>query len=418
MINVRFNLRKKPNKAMQQPLHAVFLFKGKQMEIPTRMMVRKSEFDSKTQMFRNELITKSIHQDFLQTIKLKILQFYQFGNNKDLSRDKFRLKLTEYLFPDEDKKLKSNNVLKCVDDFLLDKKAGNQETYQKYYYFFASVFKDFVDKNYNNIKFSDFDLVFYKKFKTYLFDERKNDNNSVSKSIDRLKVFLNWCTENEFNNNATYLMFNRGKYKIPTYEPDNATLKKDELIQLIKTPLENNRLEKVRKKFIFMCLTGQRKMDYKNLEWHDIDGGYWHLRQQKEFNKRHMIPLHPICLDILDDFKNESKPILLNSKFNSDIKKVFKELGITKMFTKTRISNGKRTEVTKPKYQFISAHSARRTIVTLSGEFGITPEIGSKITGHSNLDVYKLYDKRGDLQAANKFIDIWNRELSSSILKK
>jgi len=50
-------------------------------------------------------------------------------------------------------------------------------------------------------------------------------------------------------------------------------------------------------------------------------------------------------------------------------------------------------ECSKPKYEFITTHVARRTFITLSLEKGMRPEVVMEISGHKDWRVFKQYIK-------------------------
>jgi hypothetical protein len=81
--------------------------------------------------------------------------------------------------------------------------------------------------------------------------------------------------------------------------------------------------------------------------------------------------------------KPESLQIISNQKINEYLKELYELGGINHPIILTKYRGVERIEYTKPKYDFVSSHTARRTFVTLSLEKGMRPEIVMKLTGIS-----------------------------------
>lgn len=73
-----------------------------------------------------------------------------------------------------------------------------------------------------------------------------------------------------------------------------------------------------------------------------------------------------------------------NQKTNFYLKELGKLLEIDTETTRTRYQGHLAIEEIKPKYAFMSTHTARRTFVTLSLEKGMRPETVMEITGHKD----------------------------------
>lgn len=61
-----------------------------------------------------------------------------------------------------------------------------------------------------------------------------------------------------------------------------------------------------------------------------------------------------------------------------------------------KYSGVKRIELVRPKYKFISKHTARRTYTTLSLQKGMRAELVMAITGHANYKTMQEYMKLVD----------------------
>ncbi|MFZ1290699.1 MAG: tyrosine-type recombinase/integrase, partial [Melioribacteraceae bacterium] len=121
------------------------------------------------------------------------------------------------------------------------------------------------------------------------------------------------------------------------------------------------------------------------------------------------VPLNQYSEAILKKY-NYSLPVISNQKTNEHLKNLGKLGEINEPTIITRFQGVEEIQVTKPKYEFIGTHTARRTFVTLSLEKGMRPEIVMSITGHKEYNTFKKYIK---LTSKVKNMDmkrIWNNE--------
>jgi integrase len=95
-------------------------------------------------------------------------------------------------------------------------------------------------------------------------------------------------------------------------------------------------------------------------------------------------------------------PTIHSVKFNVEIKKLLSKLELNEPVPK--VFRGKEKIITYvPKYEMISAHSARRTYITLCLRQGVLPDILMQSTGHKKFDTMRSYHKH-DAASVNKEI--------------
>lgn len=78
---------------------------------------------------------------------------------------------------------------------------------------------------------------------------------------------------------------------------------------------------------------------------------------------------------------------------NEKIKLVARKAKIKSDFTLERTVSGKKVKETKPKYKFISAHTARRSFCTNAYNSGIPPHQIMAISGHKSEKKFYNYIK-------------------------
>lgn len=311
-------------------------------------------------------------------------------------------------------KPKSNNFIEVLDEFILFKeKQVGSKSMQKYTTF-KKVIIEFKKEtgytvNFHNIN-SDFELA----FNNYLA-KKKLLNPTIGKYFQSVKVFMRWAVEHDYTTNEAFK-----KFKIIKYGSDIIFLTQEELEAVLNLDLTKNLgLSKVRDIWCFQCFTGQRFGDIKKLSpselRHSKNGWEWHLYQQKS-NKpqKVVIPIMDEAEKILlkyYDIKNERLfPAISNQKANDYIKLICKKAQINDIIEQVKYSGDKPVKVSKPKYNFITTHCARRTFVTLSLEKGMSPDIIMEITGHESYNTMKLYRKVVDNFVRNEYEKAWGKE--------
>lgn len=260
--------------------------------------------------------------------------------------------------------------------------------------------KAFEKKEHLPLTFSKIDLLFYDKFLRFLLEEKEMVNNSAYKIIGLLKIFLNWAYDRGISTNQTFK-----KFKVKEDKVDIIALNEEELKKLTELDLSSNtRLSRARDLFLFGCYTGGRFSDLAKIEWTDIRDNTWFLWVQK--NKNFLkVPLIDLSLAILEKYKEEEHPIprLSNQKLNVYIKEICELAKINDLTTIVHYSGSNRIEKTRPKFELVTTHSARRTFITQSIIRGMKAEIVMAISGHKN---YRTFQKYLDITNKDREVEL------------
>jgi integrase len=262
----------------------------------------------------------------------------------------------------------------------------------------------FSQKHKYKLSFDTIDLQFFDLFKVYLTQELRHTDNTLWKDFAILKTFMNWALDRGLHQNLTYK-----KFKAPQKEVELIYLTEPELMLLYnaKLPL-GSKLDKVRDVFCFGCFTGQRYSDIANLKRNDIKEKRWVLRTVKT-DSSNQVPLTGFAMAILDKYKENLKPlpVMSNQKMNEYLKDLGKLVGISEPTTITKRRGSEKLVSTKPKYEFIGTHTARRTYITLSLEKGMRAEVVMRISGHTNYSSFKKYIKISEKVAETEMNNAW-----------
>ena len=110
----------------------------------------------------------------------------------------------------------------------------------------------------------------------------------------------------------------------------------------------------------------------------------------RKTGERVIIPIKPELDQILKKY-DYKLPKTYEQKVSSYMKVISSEAGINDPIEVEAIKGGLKIKSTKPKYEMISTHTARRTGVCLMYLAGISTENIMKITGHRTEKSFKKY---------------------------
>lgn len=265
-----------------------------------------------------------------------------------------------------------------------------------------------------DLTFEHFTLDFYEDFVDFLSYEyvqpRRKEKvvglkiNTVGKTINQLRTFL-------INRAKKKIIqpIDLSDWEVVGEEVDAEYLNWDEIEQMKSVDLSNYpHLQPYRDDFVFGCLTGLRFSDFSVLEKPDIRGDFLYKKQQKSSHWV-VIPLRKAAREILENrFENNYTP-LTNAEFNRHIKIVARLAKIIDPIKHTYRKGNKKISEVKPKCEWVTTHTCRRSFCTNEFLAGTPVELIMKISGHkSSKDFYK-YIRITPEQAAQKMKEIWDK---------
>lgn len=257
-------------------------------------------------------------------------------------------------------------------------------------------------------KFLDqFEVFLSRKKNTNDGDKEGLLNDTIHKYISTLKVFLKWCNDNDYLVHPDVFKTQKTNFKKKAYN-EIIALSESEIQKLMNHDLSDRpSLERVRDLFCLLCYTGQRFEDLINFDPKDIKNNAWDFISVK-VKKRVIVPFEGYIApakDILERI-GYSVPKISNQKFNEYIKTVSKLAGMDEIIKITRYSGKQKLVIEKRKYDFLSSHVGRRSMVTnlLSRNVPIT--LVQKLTAHSDIRTLMKYESANTdslIDALNKF---------------
>ena len=215
---------------------------------------------------------------------------------------------------------------------------------------------------------------------THMQTRHKCKNNGAVNLLCCLKNFILYAIRNEWIEKNPFRFYKMKIDKTNVKVP----LTKAELDLLLKRPMPNERLERIRDVFCFCALTGLAFTDVDHLRPEHIttdeNGTLWIHKPREKTAVVSRIPLLPHPIRILQKYeqdpdlrlKGKLLPVPSNQKMNAYLKEIADICLINKNLT---------------------VHLARHTFATLAIEYGMPIDIIAKILGHSNTNMTRHYAK-------------------------
>jgi len=271
----------------------------------------------------------------------------------------------------------------------------------------------FQDYKKMSITFDSFDTYFYEQFIKYLTYEvpllRRNKLvkgfkiNTIGKTIKHLKSFLKDRMARRIIP-YTDLSF----LKCMEEEVDAVYLSWAELSKVYHLDLSANPfLIKYRDLFVIGCLTGFRFSDYSNIQFDELRDGMLHVIQKKTLSTV-IVPLREDARRILVHKYEMRIPKVSMVKFNYYIKEVIRLAGITELVKISHKRGNQIIDEVRPKYNWISSHTARRSFCTNEYLAGTPTDLIMAISGHKTEKAFRTYIKADKMKKASMIKELWD----------
>ena len=221
--------------------------------------------------------------------------------------------------------------------------------------------------------------------------------NTEGKHIKNTKVFLNEATERGLNTNLAFKSKSFGK---PSEDVQKIFLTKDEIQKLIEVDLGNDKkLNIVRDYFLISCFTSLRFSDFVDIRREHIKENTIELITKKT-GEEVIIPIAPQIRMIFEKYNYNLPKAPSNQIFNLLLKDVGRLAGITESVTITKIIGGIKRSQAYEKYQLLTCHTGRRSMISNSILAGIPTSAIMLMSAHKSLKVFQGYVRINQQQNA------------------
>lgn len=360
------------NKDGSHTVYARLINRRRKKDISLRIFVKPKDWNfEKNQVYRSDIESERKNK-LIKKYKNKAWNIVDNSifNNENLTFDDFEKQLLNKDYSDD-----------SFFEFVLDEIPKKDYTNETRRQCTAQISK--LKKFKKDLRFSDINNNFIQNYRSYMINELNNNLNTLSKSLSRLKTFVNWAIEKKLMKDNPF-----DSVKISRINGKREHLNISELERLENLYLDNkldSRQLNVLRYFLFVCYTGLRYSDIKNLRFCDLKNRLLQGSETKFIDIKMLktrldvsIPLINKALDLMPNKITAQQKVfrvLSNQKTNEYLKEIIKIGGIDKKIT---------------------FHSARHTLATTGLERGIPIEVISKILGHTEIKITQIYAKVND----------------------
>jgi integrase len=376
-------------KSGMQYLYADISVSGIRIKCTLGISIREGAYNNKKQIAtgENAVETNILISEFKNLIMDAIRNLQR---KSDLSKETIvdKVKAIKQSLSEPEMDEKKNCFISYIENGIEQSTAIRKESTIKQYVYCLNKYKEYQKARKMKLTFDKIDYEFYNDFLGYNMKKHNLSTNSIGKLVKNIKMWMGKAHEEGLHSN---LIFKTRSFKKPVEEAESVYLSEKEL-QLIRTALLPKKcLENVRDLFLLACYTGVRSQDYHLLNKTNLinNGTMFKVRTEKT-DEEVIIPVHPIAKAIIEKYNGVPRQIS-NQKFNQYIKEICEIVGINESISITRTCGGKKQRITRPKYAFVSSHTARRSFATNAYKSGMPSLSIMAITGHRTEKVFLKY---------------------------
>jgi integrase len=241
-----------------------------------------------------------------------------------------------------------------------------------------------------DLTFEQIDTDLMGDFKDFLMKSEFSQNTSA-KYYQRFKTILNAAVDAGL---LTHFKHKTKAVSINNVDTTAIFLSEPELEQMAKADIPDH-LHKYRDLFLISAYTGVRFSDIQKIgktSFSNIEGNQFFRIVDKKENSIAHIPAHPIVLDIMRRYA-WNLPEVSNVKLNKNIKEVGRLAKIDQDIVVTKFPGGKRVDTVKKKYEMLTVHCGRRSLICNLKLAGLDDRTIQSISGHKSDAAYKRYLK-------------------------
>ncbi len=376
---------------------AILIGRSYQLKIASKFTVEPKHWDSKNQRAKKTMIGYEVLNQSLDELKMNVLKYVrELQLKENLDWNQLTQHLRSYLQPE---KLKRSNIqelkhneqalVSVINVFLIARTVEYKPETARKYKVLEVVLIDFQEVRKKTVLVQDVSFALLEEFRLYLLNERHNRNDTIYKMLASFKCLIRWMLSNGYQVDPKSLEV-RQKVKV---KHDIVTLTVQEL-QSIEDVTLNAFQSPIRDCFLFQVYTAQRFSDMQQVSPDQINGDSWKFRSIKTGKDMH-VPLVGWCRKAKDigEKYGFSFPKYTQQHFNRELTKICRKAGIIEPVKLTRYQGSSLLQMQKPKCDWVSSHTARRTSVSLLLAKGVPPTVVMKLTGHSSIQTMMRYER-------------------------
>ncbi len=421
---VHFRLKPADNKGLSI-IYLQFIYQGRRLFYSFGQSVKTEDWNEKKQRVKNKQATtadgKFALNDLLDNLEKICIKTYSESLKNGIPEPEV-LKEAMQAFIDKNHFAKEENATKPTLFTLADRFINGEIKFRgksksksslKNYHAVTKHLKAFQAYSKRKVDFDNINLDFFYAYVSYL-EKIGLSVNTIAKDIAIVKVFMGEAVDLGYTEN---MLFRHKKFTFNEEETEQIYLNEEELNQLKRAEIANEKLDRVRDLFLFGAWTGLRYSDFSNIEPHhivQIDDGYFIKMITQKTKELVIIPCNPIILETFKKYERNANMLpraISNQKFNEYIKKVCELAGLHQ---KGKLNKSPELRIC----DLVSSHTARRSFATNYYLQGFPAIDLMKITGHKTERSFLKYIRVSKLDTAkrlNEHIKLtWKSKLLNS----
>ena len=438
MATIRFELSKKGGKDNDRPEFQVLFTDGSASTGRTRLRCRaglygfRDYWSEKKQTHNTKLVNPLYRAEVIEvneklaTLKARIETRAADTPTSDINRAWLAAIIEDVLHPvkaENEQQGGPKTLMQAIADFIAAapttiRHKGKPICAARLNHY-KQVLKNLQSMGADGVTIERADKSFYDSFVRYMFASGYKQN-TIATRVKCIKSVINSLPMEERVN----CEFVEPKKCVAVMEDiDNIALNENELQALAALDLAANPcLDRVRDQFLLLAWTGCRYSDLDKLTRryivHEDGDDVFRLEQQKTGAKV-VIPILPPIVPILEKYDYQPPRSISNQRFNDYIKEVAQLAGLDDDIAVTHTQQQKgeftpgRVETRRPKWQAITAHTARRSFATNMYKRGFPTLAIMAITGHKTEKSFLTYIKVSESENAallkRQFMAQWNK---------
>lgn len=271
------------------------------------------------------------------------------------------------------------------------------------------LFNEFVETDY--FEFDDLNEILLNDFRNWLIGVKTYQPNYSLKKVADLKSVSRFAYKHNVNVNRNVLEYKVPRVTIYDDDMDVIYLTETEIEQIERAELKSDAQRNARKWLIISCYTGQRAKTLVDkiidTNFHKTPKGYQIKFKQGKGNKTVIIPVLPKVEKI---FKDGLPYKIAPQNLNLYYKEICKIAEVDDLVMgRLRNEDGIYQKKLRPKYEYCSTHTGRRTFCCNHYGKIPTPKIMA-ITGHSKEETFKIYCNQVDDSHVDTFLDYYDKK--------